>query len=488
MVVGALNLPSQQFTFISMKLPPPWSRLSTAIFRYSFERPNGSNACRNSSCSIYCELDGQRLKPCHADNLVLRNLTANHKHNFLLKVITLNGEKNSSAYSWFIDKIPPTAIISSKQNYTNAKKITIDITFNEACTRHGGFKCLNSSNCDLPTGSTLEKHIWACCGYNGDDICKDRAGNNFMRSNSSTLIVHLNGGVEGVHGFQHSVINSTEQILNALDVNFGSLIPVNQRTHGNSRFAFSLKNIAPKTEIITVKLQAGLLIGRTGTPVSLLTHLHSSMPGIGLSTSSENFTKESNINVVVEFTSRFLVSRPHDRSVWRETHKADSTPAISTALHSFVTAGVLATTLAAATLSLSSTNLGAISSNTYVASDASKNLHGMIGHLQVFVLSDWLLADQPIEYSETTKRGEPLSLAMCKKLQNYKGWQDMEMNLFWLSTGVGSLLMLHLHVSFLKMEDRCCSSMDDFGSEIRAPPFNSRTALCISVCCICNKR
>lgn len=27
----------------------------------------------------------------------------------------------------------------------------------------------------------------------------------------------------------------------------------------------------------------------------------------------------------------------------------------------------------------------------------------MIGHLQVFVLSDWLLADQPIEYSETTK-------------------------------------------------------------------------------------
>lgn len=26
----------------------------------------------------------------------------------------------------------------------------------------------------------------------------------------------------------------------------------------------------------------------------------------------------------------------------------------------------------------------------------------MIGHLQVFVLSDWLIANQPIEYSETT--------------------------------------------------------------------------------------
>lgn len=27
----------------------------------------------------------------------------------------------------------------------------------------------------------------------------------------------------------------------------------------------------------------------------------------------------------------------------------------------------------------------------------------MVGHLQVFVLSDWFLANQPIEYSETTK-------------------------------------------------------------------------------------
>ncbi|XP_022750467.1 uncharacterized protein LOC111299515 [Durio zibethinus] len=80
-----------------------------------------------------------------------------------------------------------------------------------------------------------------------------------------------------------------------------------------------------------------------------------------------------------------------------------STPEISTALHSFVTAGVLATTLAAATLSLSSTILGAIARNNFVASDPSMNLHGMIGHLQVFVLSDWLLTDQLIEYSETTK-------------------------------------------------------------------------------------
>lgn len=66
--------------------------------------------------SIHCEftkifnfvldeqLDGQRLRPCHVGTVVLRNLTANHEHNFLLNVTTRNGEKNSSAYSWFIGK------------------------------------------------------------------------------------------------------------------------------------------------------------------------------------------------------------------------------------------------------------------------------------------------------------------------------------------------------------------------------------------------
>ncbi|KAL4378803.1 hypothetical protein GQ457_02G021090 [Hibiscus cannabinus] len=648
MVVGAMNFTESAVYIHFDETPPPWSRLSTAIFRYSFEGPNRSNACGNNSCSIYCEvsllLDGLRLKHCHADNIVLRNLTTNHKHNFLLNVTTRNGEKNSSAYSWFIDKIPPTATISSKQNYTNAEEIAIGITFSEACTRHGGFKCLNSSNCDVivdgpahvqPSSlSIVEPNIkyrfllvlplnniyGRVVVTMADDICKDRAGNNFTRSNSSTLIIHfdrrpvlvdlwssvpayelsINGvprtvfatnrmeDLEVYLDFNIPVINSTEQILNALDLNFGSLIPVNQRTHGNSRFSFRLKNIAPKTEIITVELQAGLLIGRTGTPVSpanSLTFLYDcKKPGIGLSTSSENVTKGSNINVVVEFTKpvfgfdasmievnggRLIRFKELSRALYSLTVIAKtnnmvsisipegkvndisgnmnvasnrleiihySTPAISTALHSFVTAGVLATTLAAATLSLSSTNLGAIASNTYFASDASMNLHGMIGHLQVFVLSDWLLADQPIEYSETTKglrwliprqklpwkkngcstwpnnvyldqgrflkrsgrayhdiefinssympqklqfptkidpkfhgrhniskentpfglplnsneyftfflRGEPLSAGnVVKKLQNYKGWQDMEMNLFWLSIGVGSLLMLH---------------------------------------------
>ncbi|KAE8723135.1 hypothetical protein F3Y22_tig00013040pilonHSYRG00146 [Hibiscus syriacus] len=113
-VVGALNFTESAVYIHFDETPPLWSRLSIAVFRI-----------------FNSVLD--ELLACHDVNIVLSNLTANHKHNFLLNVTTCNGEKNFSSYSWFIDKIPPTAIISSKQNYSNAEKITIDITFSEAC-------------------------------------------------------------------------------------------------------------------------------------------------------------------------------------------------------------------------------------------------------------------------------------------------------------------------------------------------------------------
>ncbi|OMO85370.1 hypothetical protein CCACVL1_10229 [Corchorus capsularis] len=363
MVVGALNFTESAVYIHFDQTPPTWSRFSSAVFRYSVERPDGSNACRNNSCSVYCELDGKRLlKPCQFDTIVLRNLTANHYHNFLLNVTTLNGENNSSAYSWFIDTIPPTANVSSEQNYTSAEKITIDITFSEACNGHGGFKCVNSSNCDVivdgpahvqpsslriikPNIKYSLKLVLSLKNTYGrvvvrmaENFCKDRAGNNFTRSNASTAVIHfdrrpvlvdlwssvpsyelaINGvprtvfatnrteNLEVYLDFSIPIINSTEQILNALDVNSGSLMPVHDRTHGNRRFVFNLKNIASETEIITVKLHAGLLSGRTGTPISPVASLQflydCTKPGVGLSSNSPNVTKVSNINVIVEFT------------------------------------------------------------------------------------------------------------------------------------------------------------------------------------------
>ncbi|XP_030953566.1 uncharacterized protein LOC115976435 isoform X2 [Quercus lobata] len=671
MVVAVLNSAESTVVIRFRSAPPPQSRLPTAIFRYSVERLDGSNACKNNACSIYCEIDGQFLRPCLADNLVLKNLTVNREHKFLLNVTTRDGETNSSAYSWFIDTIPPTATIHSEQNYTNAEKIYIDVTFSEACTGQGGFKCVNSSNCDVIINGPAQVHapslrimehgikyrlniIFSLRSMYGrivitmaDNFCTDQAGNHFTRSNGSTIIIHfdrrpvlvdlwtsvpsyelvINGVPRTVLAtnkmediaifldFSIPIINSTEQILNALHVNSGSLIPIHGKIHGNRRFVFELKKIS-RTEIISVELQAGSIIGRTGTPVSSvasITFLYDSTdPGVVLSTSSPNITKESNINVIVEFMkpvfgfeasmvkviggtitrfkelSRALYSltvlaeaqnmlsvnipagkvndiagNPNLASNQLEVKKY-STPPISIALHSFVTAGTVATALAAAIISLSTANLGAIGavgsgSTTIFSPDPSMNLHGMIGHLQVFVLSDWLLVNQSIEYSETMKglqwliphqklpwnrnspsiwlnhvnlagkklarnlsvlatgwsshkitnqkidlnltnsfymhheqpfpieidpmsvwlhgqhnismkdtpyglplnsseyftyflRGEPISASnIVKRMKNYKGWQDMEMNLFWLGVGGGSLLTIHvLKLIFLR--------------------------------------
>nr|POE80564.1 hypothetical protein CFP56_04919 [Quercus suber] len=533
MVVAVLNSAESTVVIRFRSAPPPQSRLPTAIFRYSVERLDGSNACKNNACSIYCEIDGQFLRPCLADNLVLKNLTVNREHKFLLNVTTQDGETNSSAYSWFIDTIPPTATIHSEQNYTNAEKIYIDVTFSEACTGQGGFKCVNSSNCDVIINGPAQVHapslrvmehgikyrlniVFSLRSMYGrivitmaDNFCTDQAGNHFTRSNGSTIIIHfdrrpvlvdlwttvpsnelvINGVPRTVLAtnkmediiifldFSIPIINSTEQILNALHVNSGSLIPIHGKIHGNRRFVFELKKIS-RTEIISVELQAGSIIGRTGTPVSSvasITFLYDSTnPGVVLSTSSPNITKESNVNVIVEFMkpvfgfeasmvkviggtitrqvhmvtlgttegySNFIVLnvvscrfKELSRALYSLTVLAEaqnmlsvnipagkvndiagnpnlasnqlevkqySTPPISIALHSFVTAGTVATALAAAIISLSSANLGAIGavasgSTTIFSPDPSINLH-------VFVLSDWLLVNQSIEYSETMK-------------------------------------------------------------------------------------
>ena len=52
----------------------------------------------------------------------------------------------------------------------------------------------------------------------------------FATNRSENLEVYLD--------FSIPVMNSTEQILHALDVNSGVLIPIDERTHGNRGFIF----------------------------------------------------------------------------------------------------------------------------------------------------------------------------------------------------------------------------------------------------------
>lgn len=56
MIVYALDS-NESTVFINFhQAPPEQSRISTAVFRYSAEFPDGSNACKNNSCHISCEV------------------------------------------------------------------------------------------------------------------------------------------------------------------------------------------------------------------------------------------------------------------------------------------------------------------------------------------------------------------------------------------------------------------------------------------------
>ncbi|CAI0457628.1 unnamed protein product [Linum tenue] len=647
-VAGALDSAQSVVIIHFHEAPSAVSRFSTAVFKYSVEGSDGRNACSSNGCFIACELDDQALRSCPADSIVLRNLTVNQKHTFLLNVTTQNGDRNSSSYSWFIDTIPPTATLSSEDSYTNAAKVTVDVTFSEAC----GLKCLNSSHCDvlidgpgsidasslravkpnlkyevdiaLSMGSMYGRVVIRM--VNGS--CRDKAGNPFTRSKNSAMIVRfdrrpvvadlwmpvssyvlkINGVPRTVLStnkmeelkifldFSNPIKNSTEEVLSALHVKSGSVSSVLSGHQGNGKFAFRLMNVS-RTEIIVIELETSLIIGRTGTPtspVSPLTILYDTEdPAVGLSSDLQNVTKASRINFVAEFTKPVFGFDPsmvevHGGKIARQVQmkfkelsralysltviveaektlsvsvlagkvsdisgnqnlasnrvqlKHYSTPAVSTALQSFITAGVLATSLAVACLSLSYANIGIISAlltgeTKFVAPSPSTNLHGMFGHLQVFVMSDWFSPNHPIEYSETVKglkwliprgklpwrkistitwtnhfhitsgikgfmavglpmlpvgehkhqgnftsydgfrgkavssrsaqygqplnsaeyftyflRGEPLSASnVVKKLENNKGWEDMEMNLFWLAAIAGSLLALHISIFLL---------------------------------------
>lgn len=81
--------------------------------------------------------------------LILGSLVSINVCSIISKVPYLLQNTKIISKFYLIDTKPPTATIFSEQNYTSAKKIAIDITFSEACTGKGGFRCVNSSNCDV---------------------------------------------------------------------------------------------------------------------------------------------------------------------------------------------------------------------------------------------------------------------------------------------------------------------------------------------------
>lgn len=56
LMVGALHLAESAVLVHFDRAPPAQSRFSTAVFQYSFKRPDGSDACKNIECSVHCEV------------------------------------------------------------------------------------------------------------------------------------------------------------------------------------------------------------------------------------------------------------------------------------------------------------------------------------------------------------------------------------------------------------------------------------------------
>ncbi|XP_039124387.1 uncharacterized protein LOC120260879 [Dioscorea cayenensis subsp. rotundata] len=425
------------------------------------------------------------------------------------------GKRNSSSYYWYIDTIPPTATITSETTYTNSADISIGIKFSEACTGRGGFKCSNASNCDImvngpadidpSTLQTVKPGVEYRLGIKfspeetfgrivikmGESFCTDEAGNLFTRSNNSTLILHLDRSLVHVDlrtliptyvlemekgprtvlatnkmnkmkffvVFSVPLANSTNDVLNALDVNSGYFVPISTVGHTNRKFVFELRDLS-ETDIVTVKLRSDTLISRSGnsvSPVMPVVFLYdATRPSIMLSTSSPRVTKEAGFNVIVEFTKPVFnfdtssieveggtVSRFKElsKALYSVTIEAASdnvvtvfvpegkvndvagnqnlpsmqlevrhylVPAISVSLHSFITSSLIATSLVSAILTLSSVSLTATNAVTNGHADTfitqpSRNLLGMVGHLQVFALSNWYSVSLPAEYSDMTR-------------------------------------------------------------------------------------
>ncbi|KAI5061541.1 hypothetical protein GOP47_0024046 [Adiantum capillus-veneris] len=259
--------------------------------------------------------------------------------------------------------------------------------------------------------------------------------------------------------FTHPVRNSSKELLNVLKTNYGIVNAIRRKSHGNRRFGFTLANV-PSPAVVIVSLDTSHILSRAGTVVILpssVTFLYDmARPEVKLTPASRVKTQDRLVPVVVEFTKPVFSFNSQSATVTNgrilrfdevskslyvvhvyadegraitlsvlENKTADITgnlnapsntihvrhyvtPLVSIGLYSFTSASFLATSFAAALFSLSSASLAAVGVLTpmamkSIASDPSKNLLGMAGHLQVFALSSRMAVSLPLEYSETTR-------------------------------------------------------------------------------------
>ncbi|XP_022923836.1 uncharacterized protein LOC111431430 isoform X5 [Cucurbita moschata] len=320
------------------------------------------------------------------------------------------------------------------------------------------------------------------------NFCTDSAGNIFARTENSISYVHfdrrklvpnlktrvperliqLNNDIRLVQAtnkydnlklylyFSESVLNSSLEVLNSLEVSKGRLLPIHGRSLGNRRFSFSVTNVSG-IAIITVSLKPNSIISRQGNPVSPLppvTFLYDSLrPTVMLSTTTYTRTKDERFSVSVSFVKpvfdfnsscvsirggRLLSFREMGRNTYslevQAEHKVVSVsvpenvtvdvagnrnlasnvlqvwhysiPKISTVVSIFTIATFTATSLAAGLLTVSTASLQSgvfMRSSSFLTYNPTRNIFRIACHIQIFALSIWLPVTLPVEYYEFAK-------------------------------------------------------------------------------------
>ncbi|KAL7098476.1 hypothetical protein ACP275_09G019800 [Erythranthe tilingii] len=492
-----------------LKTPHALSNTNSAIF--AFQVLVGSNGSTTicTDCTTNCKLDHGMFSACEGGNVSYSRLL-DGPHSFEACTGTSPGIA-CATYNWTIDTVNPTAYITAATSFTSASLVPVNISFTEPCGR--GFTCSSVNSCNLlvygaakvvpKTLTVIEPNLKYSIIIRvsekvrygrfilvmDKDFCSDSAGNRFTRTDNSSLFIHFdrrsvfvnlrthiperlleiksetrtvlatnkNKNLKVYLYFTEPVTNSSSEILNSLNTNQGSLVPINGSSFGQRRFGYQIVNISDLS-VVTVSLDSSSVITRQGTsvsPVSPVTFLFDSeRPRVKLSTTCTMRTKEKSILILIKFmkpvfdfnSSHVLISGGHlqsfqeiSRSSYNVYIHADndaisisipenittdisgnrnkasntlqvrhySVPVESMVLSSFATAVFTVTALIAGFLTLSTSSLlsaGAYSRpSSILLSDPARNLFRIASHLQVFALSRWLAVTLPVEYYELTR-------------------------------------------------------------------------------------
>ncbi|KAK6123517.1 hypothetical protein DH2020_042738 [Rehmannia glutinosa] len=493
-----------------LKTPHAFSNRNSAIFAFQvLLGGNASNIC--SDCSTNCKLDRGKFSACKGGSIsYARLLDGNHSFE-----VCTNGSTGvaCASYNWTVDTVNPTAYITAATSFTNASQVSVNISFSEICGGGGGFRCSSVNACNLLVygpGEVMPSTLGVIqpnLKYSlivrvservrygrlilvmDKNFCTDSAGNGFTRTENSSLFIHFdrrsvhvnlrthiperllqinsetrtilatnkNKNLKVYLYFTEPVVNSSAEILNSLQTNQGSLVPINGSSFGQRRFGYELTNIS-ELAIVTLSLQSNLVISRQGTPVSPVLPVSflydSQRPTVRLSTTCNMRTKEKSILILIKFmkpvfgfnSSHVSISGGHLQS-FQETSRSSytvriqaetdaisvsipenittdvsgnpnrasntlqvrhySVPVESFVLSSFATAAFAVTALIAGFLTVSTTSLlsaGAFSRpNSILRSDPARNLFRITSHIQVFALTRWLAVTLPVEYYELAK-------------------------------------------------------------------------------------